>query len=718
MSTSKDKSTDTMPEEMLEAKDTASSSLGASSLPDDVSLDTNSGSAAKTDSASKGIYGKNVGEVNWLKVATFLILVTLLVLAVRYEFFGRRIERPSALIAKLKVEFESKKYAEAFQTADKGILLFPYEPYFHFYKAKILSEKGFKKKALDEIMVASRASSDFPISVLRAQLLADCGNTQAALSDFERLSRTYEGAKDPEVLEGKIKLEVKMGAIDRAVEDIDRAIKADPKNVSLYVTRAKLLTRLSHYSRAQEDWTKVISLSPRNALAFAERAFIEYKTNQLEKANSDITSSLKIAPTTAAYYNRGVMSADKKHTQAAAADFLEALKLDPANLSAIEALGKIYGEQPNYEAALAKFDTSLESVAAKNSPYYYQGRAALKSAAGRYKESISDLNKAASDGSNSESVRASLAQCYLAMGDLPSSYRLYSHLLEDNPQRYDLYLKRGRVASRQHRFSLAAADFANAASLMPDPYEGYMLEGQALSDAKTFGVALVCFKHALRLKPGNEEARLKVAECTRAKETERLNANRPDREELAYQSKLRSVATADSQRLKAIGYDALQNGDADYAELALTRAIKLKPNDPVLRQYMTGALLSEGKYSQAVNQFLAWDQISKLTLLDKLIFVKRIPDRDVASKFYSVLIEQNARDAHSLYSIALDCEGQSLKPETEAAIVAGLKVADDVNRHRLLSLQTQLKDKEKEEYQKFTPEEIAKLKSYVQPKRN
>jgi tetratricopeptide (TPR) repeat protein len=253
---------------------------------------------------------------------------------------------------------------------------------------------------------------------------------------------------------------------------------------------------------------------------------------------------------------------------------------------------------------------------------------------------------------------------------------------------------------------------------MPDPYEGYMLEGQALSDAKTFGVALVCFKHALRLKPGNEEARLKVAECTRAKETERLNANRPDREELAYQSKLRSVATADSQRLKAIGYDALQNGDADYAELALTRAIKLKPNDPVLRQYMTGALLSEGKYSQAVNQFLAWDQISKLTLLDKLIFVKRIPDRDVASKFYSVLIEQNARDAHSLYSIALDCEGQSLKPETEAAIVAGLKVADDVNRHRLLSLQTQLKDKEKEEYQKFTPEEIAKLKSYVQPKRN
>jgi cytochrome c-type biogenesis protein CcmH/NrfG len=412
------------------------------------------------------------------------------------------------------------------------------------------------------------------------------------------------------------------------------------------------------------------------------------------------------------------MNAAQKKVKAASSDFLEALKLDPANLPAIEALGEIYGEHDQYKAALSRFDDSLKSVGAKDSPYYYQGRAALESSAGRYKEAIADLTKAAQGGSDPEAVRSSIAQCYFRMGDLPAAYRLYSHLIEDNPQQYELYLKRGNVASKQRRFSLAAADFANAVGLMPDAFEGYMLEGQAHADAKASGLALVCFRHALRLKPNNEEARRKVAECTREKEAERLTAVRPDKDTLAYESMLRLIAASDPSHLKQLSYQALEGGDVDFAVLALTRAIKLKPDDPVLRQYMTSALLTQGKYSQAIDQFLARAQISKLDLTEKLLFAKQIPERDVVSKFYGALIEQYRKDPLALYNIALDCDSQSLVPPAEAAVAAGLKVATDSDRARLLSMQAQLKDKQRQEYEKFSPEDLAKLKSYVQPNRN
>jgi tetratricopeptide (TPR) repeat protein len=245
-----------------------------------------------------------------------------------------------------------------------------------------------------------------------------------------------------------------------------------------------------------------------------------------------------------------------------------------------------------------------------------------------------------------------------------------------------------------------------------------MLEGQAHADAKANGLALVCFRHALRLKPDNEQARRMVAECTKQKEAERLTAVRPDKDTLAYESKLRLIAASDPSHLKELSYEALESGDVDFAVLALTRAIKLKPDDPVLRQYMTGALLAQGKYSQAIDQFMARAQISKLDLSEKLLFVKKIPERDVVSKFYGALIDQYRNDPLALYHIALDCDGQSLVPSEEAAVAAGLRVATDSDRSRLLSMQAQLKYKQRQEYEKFSPEDLAKLKSYVQPNRN
>lgn len=656
---------------------------------------------------------KNDGEIHWLKVWPFLFLLTLL-FVVSFLQFSEHTDS-SAMLSKAKKQFEERKYDEALRTTDSGITLFPYEPNFHFYKSQVLNQKGFKRRALDEIMLA-RASNDYSIIAYRAQLLADCGDFQAALADYDRLSRNKDWAKTPEVIAGRNRVEVKTGSFSKALEAIDKAISLEPKNAELYTTRARIQTKLLRYHEAQADWTKVITLTPENATAYAERALVEYKSGEIAKANTDLSSSLNIAPNGTAYCNRGLMRLDQKQDQAAAADFLKALKLEPSNLIAIKSLGRAYGQSGDYEKSLFDFDQALKSIGAKDSPNYYQGRASLQNAAGHYKQALSDLQKASLEVSDRESLRLELAQCYEHLGELTQAYREYSELLDNNPRQYDWYLKRGSIAAKQHHFSLAIGDFEAAISLMPNNgFEGYLLEGQALAAAKMYSLAIVSFRHALKLNPNSDFVRMKLVECSRLKESERLNSIRPDKDALAYESKLRSVAAADVARLKEISYEALQRGDFDLAVLALTRAIKLKPNDPLVRQYMTSALMAEGQYSQAIDQFLAWDQISKFDLFEKLLFAKRISDRDAASKLYGKLIEQYSTDPRSLFSIALECNARSWYGLTKAAIDEGLKNSDDSVRTPLLMLQAKLKAEERKEYQKFSPEDLAKLNSYVQP---
>ena len=665
---------------------------------------------------TKGLTHRVVGEVNWLKVWTFLGLLAALSAAVGYQIVARS-DSDSSLLAKTKQKLESGQYDEAMQAASIGVARFPYQPYFHFYKSQLLNRKQLKKEALDEIMLACHAlPNDLELIAYRAQLRLECGDLQAALADFERLSTNRSWLDKPSIIVGKVKVETLMGSLKRALDDINKALRKEPNNASYLAARAGLQTELFHFSLALNDWNRVIALVPGDAHAYSERAMLEYRNRQVDKAKDDIAKSLSIKPAAATFINRGLISKDQGSLAEASNDFLAAIKLEPNNVTAFELLGQCYGADRDFEQGIAKFDQALISIGAKDSPCYYLGHASVSMAFGRYKQALDDLAKA-TPSVDQERTRLRRAYCYEKLGELANAYREYSLLLDSNPQRYDFYMKRGALAIKQNRFAQAASDLDSAIVLIPDKCEPYVMQGEVFAMQKMYGRALAYYSHALELNPDNESIRAKLSACRSLYAAARTAATKQDRAALAYQSMMQGIATADLATLKRQGYASLQAGDVEYALAALRRAIKLAPNDPVLRQYMAYSLLEAGEYSQAVEQMSVWEKLSKLTIDDSLSFAKRLPHSgsSVAGDYFDGLIRQYKNDAKALLAIAKVSQDQGYEKQSQAAVEAGLQVASDAEKDQLFALRAKLKIKELRDLSHFTPAEREQLRSYVRP---
>jgi tetratricopeptide (TPR) repeat protein len=656
-------------------------------------------------------------DINWPSVLPLLLLSILLLVAVGYQIKGRPEQEP-ALLATMKHQYENGQYLQAMQTANRGISLYPDGPYFHFFKSRLLEKEHLKNEALVEIVLACHAQpNDLELIAYRAQLRAECGHLRDALSDFEQLTHNQEWKAKTAVIVGQINVELMTGSIGKALDDADTAIRVHPHEPLLFAARAAIRTKLQHYQQALEDWNKVIALTPNDAHAYAQRALVEYQTKQMDKADNDLAKSLKIAPNATAYLNRGIISKDQRKYAAAITDFSSALRFEPDNAVAVEALGQCCGARGDYEKGLAQFDQALSSVGAKDTPYYYQGSAALAMAAGNYKKALSDFSKATWTPIDQQRIRISRAYCYEELGELGSAYREYSLLLDSNPRQYDLHLKRGVIAVKQHRYSLAAADFETATFLMPMEFEAYFLLGEALAKDKSYVRAVASYNHALQLKPKNNLVRMKIAELSKLIRLAKASSEKASEEAIAEQAMLNEIATSDLATLKRKGYGALQAGNVEYAVPALTRAIRLSPNDPLLREYMAHALVSAGEDDAAVEQLSAWEKLSKVDLIGKLSFVQRLqhPGSNAAAKLFKDLIRQYRGDAQSLLSIAVASEAQGFDQEAESAVKAGLRVANDSERTPLIVLQTALKNKEFAHLSRFTPEEQEQLKKYVRP---
>jgi tetratricopeptide (TPR) repeat protein len=79
----------------------------------------------------------------------------------------------------------------------------------------------------------------------------------------------------------------RMGQIDRAREDFDKAIDANPRIAEAYVNRGVAFGQMGQIDRAREDFDKAIDLKPDNASAYWNRGNAYLKLGNKKRAISD-----------------------------------------------------------------------------------------------------------------------------------------------------------------------------------------------------------------------------------------------------------------------------------------------------------------------------------------------------------------------------------------------------------------------------------------------
>jgi lipoprotein NlpI len=119
---------------------------------------------------------------------------------------------------------------------------------------------------------------------------------------------------------------------DRALQDLDSALKANPKYAVALANRGNVYTARGEFDRAIDDFTQAIALDPKLTRAYANRGNAYFGKQDDARAIADYDKALALEPLPRTLRNRGNAAFLLGRYSEAAQDFRRALAMEPSDL--------------------------------------------------------------------------------------------------------------------------------------------------------------------------------------------------------------------------------------------------------------------------------------------------------------------------------------------------------------------------------------------------
>jgi len=155
---------------------------------------------------------------------------------------------------------------------------------------------------------------------------------------------------------------------ERALRIIDRALKIAPDNASALLLKGQILVTLGRVSLAMRCFDRAIAARPQFADAYLERARVLYAVRKdFRNALSDVRRALRHSRRhsglrSEAHRLRGHILDELDRSPEAAAAYRTAIRLNPRDAQAHEALGDVLLARGQPERAIREFDKALRSL--------------------------------------------------------------------------------------------------------------------------------------------------------------------------------------------------------------------------------------------------------------------------------------------------------------------------------------------------------------------
>lgn len=178
-------------------------------------------------------------------------------------------------------------------------------------------------------------------STLSSSVSADDKSECAASEDQERVIASCTAviataADDPETraiaLTNRGAARQKLKEYDAAIDDLDEAIKLNPKLSRAFFNRGTVYYGKNDAKRAMADFNEAIRLDPMDPTALVNRAVLSFDLDDNAHAIADMDAAIKLLPKSPILYaHRAKMHLDSGDAKRAGADFKRVLELDPGN---------------------------------------------------------------------------------------------------------------------------------------------------------------------------------------------------------------------------------------------------------------------------------------------------------------------------------------------------------------------------------------------------
>jgi tetratricopeptide (TPR) repeat protein len=151
------------------------------------------------------------------------------------------------------------------------------------------------------------------------------------------------------------------GRLERALEDLDKAIALDPSDYKSYVNRGLVHIEIGQMDKAIEDLDKAITLNPRSFEAYTNKGMAYGRAGLLDRAIEQFSKAIDLEPDTAiAYGNRGLAYFLIGQLDRALEDLNKAIELDEDYEQAYFDRGNLHLKLGNRELALSDFQKACE----------------------------------------------------------------------------------------------------------------------------------------------------------------------------------------------------------------------------------------------------------------------------------------------------------------------------------------------------------------------
>jgi len=122
---------------------------------------------------------------------------------------------------------------------------------------------------------------------------------------------------------------------DRAIEDLNNAIRLDPNNAGAYTDRGRAYDAKGDTNRAISDYSQAIRIDPSLSRAYTNRGGAYTDRRDYARAIADFTESLRLNPgNQTVHLNRGIAYYQLRDYNNAVLDFTEAVRLNPNDADA------------------------------------------------------------------------------------------------------------------------------------------------------------------------------------------------------------------------------------------------------------------------------------------------------------------------------------------------------------------------------------------------
>jgi tetratricopeptide (TPR) repeat protein len=150
------------------------------------------------------------------------------------------------------------------------------------------------------------------------------------------------------------------GDYDRAIADLNEAIRLDPKYAAAFKQRGSAHAAKGDQDDAIADYNEAIRIEPKFVAALTGRGTAYYAKGDYDRAIAEYNEAIQLDPKFfTAFFSRGTANYAKGHYDRAIADFGEAIRLDPKNAAAFFNRGFAYNPIGDHERAMADYRQAI-----------------------------------------------------------------------------------------------------------------------------------------------------------------------------------------------------------------------------------------------------------------------------------------------------------------------------------------------------------------------